>query len=81
MNIPRSLIHEPKKALLSKFCLGNWIPKERRKEGRTGFAEGPTGTLGQMMHGTVMDMISSNLSALLFTPASMDGAERRYGCM
>ena len=68
-------------ALLSKPCLENWIPKERRKEGRTAFVEGPTGTMGQMIHGTAMGMINSNLSAFQFMPASMDGAERCYGCM
>lgn len=50
-------------ALLWKPCLENWIPKERRKEGHTAFVEGPTGTLGQMIHGTVMGMISVKLSA------------------
>ena len=29
-------------ALLSKPRLENWIPKERRKEGRTAFVEGPS---------------------------------------
>ena len=54
--------------------LENWIPKEQRKEE-------PTGTMGQMIHGTAMGMINANLSAFQFTPALMDGAEKYYACM
>ena len=60
-------------ALLSKPCSENWIPKERRKEGLTAFVEGPTGTMGQMTHGTAMGMTSSNLSAFQFMPAWLNG--------
>lgn len=68
-------------AILSKPRLENWILKEQRKEGHTAFVEGPTGTMGQMIHHTAMAMTNSNLSVFQFTPASMDGAERYYDCM
>ena len=67
--------------LMSKLCSDNWTPEEQWKEGRTGFVEEPTGTVGQTTRGTAMSMISSNPLAFLFTPAPMDGAEECYGRM